>query len=59
MEKPELLKKLETILDDAERRQMYGSIEIQIHRGKATVIRKTETDRLDNGEQTHAKQNRY
>jgi hypothetical protein len=64
VEKPELLKKLEAILDDAEHRKMFGAIEIEIRGGRATVIRKTETDRLEhydesNGEKTHATQKPY
>jgi hypothetical protein len=57
--RPDLLKKLNDLLEKAERENTFGCIEIELRGGRATVIRKTETDRLDNGEITHAKQNRY
>ena len=60
MTRPEVLKKLDALLADAERNKAFGSIEVTIRSGRATVITKTETDRLDqygdNGEISHAKQ---
>lgn len=52
----DVLKKLEAILVKAEQEKMFGSIEIIVRGGRTTVINKTETDRLDNGEISHAKQ---
>jgi hypothetical protein len=57
--RPELLKKLNDLLEKAEKENTFGCIEIELRGGRATVIRKTETDRLDryedNGEKTHAR----
>jgi hypothetical protein len=43
----EVLKRLEVLLQNAERDRMFGAIEITLRGGRATVITKTETDRLD------------
>jgi hypothetical protein len=47
MDKTTLLKKLQVILDDAERTRMFGQIEIDVRDGRAVVLRTTKTDRLD------------
>jgi len=60
MEKPQLLKKLECLLDEAERTRMFGTIEIEIRDGRPVVMRTTKTDRLDTpGENHRAKPNPY
>jgi hypothetical protein len=60
MEKPQLLKKLESILDEAERTRMFGTIEIEIRDGRTVVMRTTKTDRLDTpGENHRAQRNEY
>lgn len=51
MTRQEVLRKLDAILAKAEQERMFGSIEITIRGGRATVISRTETDRLD-GEMT-------
>jgi hypothetical protein len=56
--KPELLNKLQTLIDDAERTRMFGSIEMEIRDGRPTVIRTTKTDRLD-GENPHHGTNKH
>lgn len=48
----QVLKKIETLLLDAEQRRMYGSVELVIQGGHVTVLKKTETDRLGAGENT-------
>ncbi len=58
MNRQEVLRKLDALLARAESDRMFGSVEIIIRGGRATVISKTETDRLDqsNGEISHARQ---
>ena len=46
MTKTALLKKLETVMTEAERSRMYGHIEIEIRNGEATFLRKLTTERL-------------
>jgi hypothetical protein len=46
MEKPELLKKLDTMLDSAARERTWGSIEIEIRDGVPVVLRKASTEKL-------------
>jgi len=53
MTRQELLRKLDVVLEKAERDRAFGSIEIELRGGRPTVLRKTETDRLD-GENPHA-----
>jgi hypothetical protein len=47
MEKPELLRKLDAMLDAAARTGEWGSIEIEIRYGKPSVLRKTTTEKLE------------
>lgn len=54
MDRTTLLRKLEAILAKAEQERTFGSIEIELRGGLATVIRKVDTERLDKGETTHA-----
>ena len=54
MNKTVLLKKLECILEEAERTGMFGTLEIDIRGGRPTVIRTTKTDRLDGENPRHA-----
>ena len=46
MKRPEFLKKMEVLLNDAERSRMYGSVEIEIKNGEAVFLRKVTTERL-------------
>ena len=57
MDKAVLLKKLQVILDEAERSRMFGQIEIDIRDGRAVVLRTSKTDRLDG--ENRGNQNRY
>lgn len=60
MEKPELMKKLEAIFDDAARRKMWGTVEIEFRDGLPILIRKIETEKIQStGNMTHAKRNSY
>jgi hypothetical protein len=49
MDKITLLKKLDAMLDEAARAQLYGSIEIQFANGQPTILRKNSTTKLDGG----------
>jgi len=48
MTRPEFMRKMNDILDEAERTEMFGSLEIEIRAGRPTVLRQTKTDRLEN-----------
>ena len=51
MNKEQLLKKLETAIDEAARQRMYGNIEIEFRAGEPVFIRKMQQEKLDlNGE---------
>lgn len=55
MTKPEMLRKLDGVLDQLERERTFGSIEIEIRDGKPVVMRTTKTDKLiDTGENNRA-----
>ena len=49
MERPELLRKVERLVDQAIREGVWGSIEIEFRQGRATLIRTHKTEPLDNG----------
>ncbi len=53
MNKALLLKKLAEVLDEAESNRLFGTIEIEMRDGQATVLRTLKTERL--GENPHAK----
>lgn len=44
---PELLKKLEGILHDAERSRLFGTLEIELRDGQPAVLRTIKTERLN------------
>lgn len=46
MDKRELLRKLETILDAAQRDRMWGKIELEIRDGVPAVLRELRTENL-------------
>jgi hypothetical protein len=54
MTKPDLIKKLDALLEQLERERAYGSVELEIRGGRASIVRVTKTERLDQGETTHA-----
>ena len=57
MTKTALLKKLETAIDEAERQQMYGNIEIEFRAGEPCILRTAKTEKLnDEGNNRHAQQ---
>lgn len=47
MNKAQLLRRLEAIVDDFERTRAWGTIEVELRDGMATLCRKTITERLD------------
>ena len=54
MDRPTLIKELEKTLDEFERNQTFGSIEICFNRGNAEVIRALTTKKyLSDRENTH------
>jgi hypothetical protein len=56
MDRPQLLKELEKTLDEFERNQTFGSIEICFNRGKAELIRVLTTKKYFNDrENTHGR----
>lgn len=55
MERKELLRKLETMLDDAARNEVYGTIELQLKAGQVELIRSSKTELMQR-EKTHAPQ---
>jgi len=46
--RPDFIRKINEVLDEAERTEMFGSLEIEIRGGRPTVLRQTKTDRLEN-----------
>jgi hypothetical protein len=55
MTQAELLKKLETILNDAGRTKMYGTFEIEVREGAPILIRTIKTEKIQcTGNGTHA-----
>jgi hypothetical protein len=53
---PELLKKLEEVIGEAERTRLFGTIEIEMRSGQATMLRTLKTERLGenpNGKPTY------
>jgi hypothetical protein len=51
--KATLLKKLEAVIDEAERTRLFGTLEIEMRDGQATVLRTQKTERL--GDNPHVK----
>jgi hypothetical protein len=46
MHKDELIKKLDTMIDDASRTNLWGTIEINFQSGQPTIIKETRTTNL-------------
>lgn len=55
MNKAILLKKLEAALDEAERTHLFGTLEIELRDGHATVLRTLKTERLGENPPSHVK----
>ena len=59
MIKSELLKKIEAIIDGAEREHSFGTVEIEIKNGQVVLLRTIKTEKIESrGEDRHANQNR-
>ena len=55
--KLELMKQLETAVDEAIRTQMWGEITVSFSAGEPAILRQEKTTKLNGGnERTHAKQ---
>jgi hypothetical protein len=52
-----LLKKLDAVMAEAERCDMYGSIEIEVRAGEGVLLRKISTERL--GMEKHSDDLKY
>ena len=59
MEKPELLRKLETMLDQIARERMWGNIEIEFSDGAPVLIRKSATERIESKTERLPRDSRY
>ena len=59
MNKPEVMKRLENLLDQMQRERSYGQISIAFRDGEPDYIRKETTEKLGAQGNTHAKSNRY
>jgi hypothetical protein len=58
MEKPDLLKKIDAMMDVVRRNGEWGSIEIEFQNGTAVRIRKSTTEKLFNAENNRARYDR-
>jgi hypothetical protein len=47
MTKNQLLKKLDAVMTEAERTNMWGEITIDVRKGEAVLLRKTTTEKLN------------
>ena len=54
VEKPELLRKLEKIIDQMEREEFWGSLEIDFKKGRPGLIRTHRTQLIEDVGETHA-----
>ena len=59
MNKPELMKRLERLVDEMAADRSYGQIAIAFRDGQPDYIRKETTEKLGVQGNTHAKQTRY
>jgi hypothetical protein len=57
MNRATLIKKLEPILEEAERSRLFGTIEIEYRSGIPTVLRTLKTERLGENPPSHEKPN--
>jgi hypothetical protein len=55
MEKPDLLRKLESMLDLVKQNREWGNIEIEFQSGTAVRVRKSVTEKLSNPENNRAR----
>ena len=49
MTRPDFIRKMNDMLDAAQRSKTFGSIEIELRAGEVVLIRKTETERIEDG----------
>jgi hypothetical protein len=60
MEKPELLRRFEAILDEAGRTGMWGTVEVELQRGEPVLLRTIKTEKIEQrGEQSRATKKSY
>jgi len=59
MNKAQLLKQLESLIDEAQRTRMYGVVEIQFSDGVPALLRKSITEKLCTGENNRAQRHDY
>jgi hypothetical protein len=53
MNKAELLKKLDSVLDEWERTRAWGTIEIEVHDGAVSLLRKETKEKFTTGGHNH------
>lgn len=55
MNKDQLVQKISTMLDDAARTSMFGTIEVEVREGSPILIRTIKTEKIQcTGDRTHA-----
>jgi len=59
MTKDALLKKIDSMLDQAEREKTWGQIEIELREGEPTLLRKSSTEKLDDRENNRREPKSY
>jgi len=59
MTKAALLKKLEIMIDEAERTRMYGLVEIQFTDGVPALLRKSTTEKLATAQENNRARNHH
>lgn len=56
MTRPELHAKIDSLLDEAERSRMYGTVEFELREGRIWLLRTIKTEKFeDKGNTSHAK----
>jgi len=59
MDKPTLLRKLESMLEQIERDCMWGTVEIEFRNGAPVLIRKSATERIESERERLPRDTRY
>jgi hypothetical protein len=49
MDREKLIRKLDSMLDEADKARMWGNIEIEIRDGVPVIMRKSSTEKLEEG----------
>ncbi len=57
MDRPTLLKKLDVLLNEAERTEFWGSLEIELRKGRPVLLRRSTTEKLNLEENPNVRRN--